>query len=450
VYGRNLRRVTQTRRSVIAGAVAAAGGTVLAACQQRREGGASEQVGAREAQLVVYMRDAEQEAFAKRSQEFMEKYPKIKIDFQGLPDYYTKVQAAFAGGVGPDVFYTHTSNLKYQEFAVKGIAAPIDDMLAKSKVDLSAYLGKAIEALKLDGKLYGLPVRGQFAWMFLYYNKRIFQEAGLNPPNPNWTFDDIVAAAEKLTIRRGDEVERWGYYHTYGGFEQTVAFVRNFNGEFFDPPDGPGKRCTLNSSQCLQAFQWIYDLWHKRKIATPTLNWNLFGEGKIAMVGARLAGERATVKNAVKDNFEWTFIKQPKGPGRYGGFLSTDALELRADTKYKPEAFEALVWYTNRESGIAAALQSQGSLTPGFRKDVYCSQELLNDSRFPRDAMQANCDNTNVTESYTYPHNLRLTEIEPILNKYLPQLQRNEAQPSASWLNDLAREIQVVLDMPRL
>jgi hypothetical protein len=168
------------------------------------------------------------------------------------------------------------------------------------------------------------------------------------------------------------------------------------------------------------------------------------------MVGARLAGERATVKNAVKDNFEWTFIKQPKGPGRYGGFLSTDALELRADTKYKPEAFEALVWYTNRESGIAAALQSQGSLTPGFRKDVYCSQELLNDSRFPRDAMQANCDNTNVTESYTYPHNLRLTEIEPILNKYLPQLQRNEAQPSASWLNDLAREIQVVLDMPRL
>ena len=63
---------------------------------------------------------------------------------------------------------------------------------------------------------------------------------------------------------------------------------------------------------------------------------------------------------------------------------------------------------TTKQSGVNIALQPVGSLTPGYRKDVYCADELLNDARYPKSAMQANCDNFEQPDTYVSPANLRL------------------------------------------
>ena len=78
--------------------------------------------------------------------------------------------------------------------------------------------------------------------------------------------------------------------------------------------------------------------------------------------------------------------------------------------------------HQQRQRGQPGALQPDGSLTPGFRKDVYCDDRLLNDPRFPKEAMKANCDNIDQPDSYVYPANFRLLQpgaVQEVLNKYL-------------------------------
>jgi len=163
----------------------------------------------------------------------------------------------------------------------------------------------------------------------------------------------------------------------------------------------------------------------------------------------RLAGERATYQMAANTKFDWGLEVMPKGPtGRRGGFLSTDSLQVAKASKLPDDAFNLLLWYTNKDSGIGAALQSQGSLTPGFRPDVYCSPELLNDSRFPKQAMQSNCDNASINESYTYPANFRIDEINTIIGQYEKDLWAGKQEPTTSYMKQYADAITKTAALP--
>ena len=99
------------------------------------------------------------------------------------------------------------------------------------------------------------------------------------------------------------------------------------------------------------------------------------------------------------------------------------------------------------------ALQPVGSLTPGYRKDVYCSDELLNDSRYPKSAMKANCDNFEQPDTYVYPANLRLTQpgaIQDVLNKYINDIFDGKQDATPAIMKQMTTEVQQLLDQPML
>jgi multiple sugar transport system substrate-binding protein len=369
-------------------------------------------------------------------------------------DLYQGQETLMAGGAIGDVHYAHQSNIKMQEYAVKGAAIPLDPFIGKDKTfRLGDYPQRAREAMRIiDNKVFALPVRGQVAWLFLYWNRDLLRKAGVQEPAPNWTLDDLVGAARRLQQPGGSGFYPVGY--SWGSFETAVANVRRFGGEFFDPADGAGEKCTMDSPQCQQAIKWFHDHIKAGLFAPRTWGAKEFGEGKLAFYFGRLAGERGTVANTAQQNFEWTFDIVPKGPtGRRGGFLSIDTQQINAATKDKDGAWELLKWLTNRDSGVNLALQPDGSLTPGFRKDVYCDDRLLNDPRFPKSAMKANCDNIDQPEGYTYPHNFRLTQpgaIQEVLNRYLNDIADLKQEPNPSVLKQMTAEIQTILDLPRL
>jgi hypothetical protein len=127
--------------------------------------------------------------------------------------------------------------------------------------------------------------------------------------------------------------------------------------------------------------------------------------------------------------------------------------QVNATTRSPDGAWELIKWLTNKQSGINIALQPAGSLTPGYRKDVYCSDELLNDSRFPKSAMKANCENFDKPETYVYPANLRLTQpgaLQTVLDSYLNDFTDLKQEPTPATLKQLTTDVQQVLDQPRL
>ena len=396
------------------------------------------------------------EGYNKNVDAFNEKYAgKYRaIHEQITGNLYEAQETAMAAGTAADLHYAHTSNLKHQEYAIKGVALQLDGFISRDRAfKLSDWPQRAQDVMKIvDGKFFGLPVRGQVSWQFLFWNRDMLARAGIPEPTPNWTLDELIANARKLQQPGNADF----YPIAYGGingFERITAEVRRFGGEFFEVPSGAGKKCLLDAAPCQQAIRWFYDHTKSGLFAPRTWAAIEFGQGKSAFLFGHLAGQRATVVNNAKGAFEWTFDIVPRGPARRGGFLSIDMQQINTSTKSQDGSWELIKWMTNKQSGINIALQPMGSLTPGYRKDVYCSDELLNDSRFPKSAMKANCDNFDQPETYVYPHNLRLTQpgaIQEVLNKYLNDIVDQKQEPTPAILRQMTTEVQQVLDQPRL
>jgi multiple sugar transport system substrate-binding protein len=128
---------------------------------------------------------------------FTQENPNITIDVQLTPweTYWTKMKAAATGGAAPDVFWMNGPN--YQLYATNGVLAELDEKIAADKVDLSAYPKALVDLYTVDGKHYGLPK--DFDTVGLWYNKELFDAAGVAYPDATWTWDTFKAAAAKLT-----------------------------------------------------------------------------------------------------------------------------------------------------------------------------------------------------------------------------------------------------------
>ncbi len=137
-------------------------------------------------------------------------------------EYWTKLETAASGGAVADVFQLNGPNIG--KYASAGIIVPIDDLVKEANIDLSNYPQALIDLYTVDSNLYGIAM--DYDTIGLWYNKELFDAAGLEYPNENWTWDDMASAAEKLTS--GDVygiiagcADQAGFYNTvpmYGGY----------------------------------------------------------------------------------------------------------------------------------------------------------------------------------------------------------------------------------------
>ncbi len=93
------------------------------------------------------------------------------------------------------------------ELVKQNMVLPLDPLIQQDGFDLKPY-GPGIETLRWEGKLHRLP--SAVTPNLLIYNKAMFQEAGIAPPTPDWTWDDLRVAAQKLTQGEGDQ-KIWGF-----------------------------------------------------------------------------------------------------------------------------------------------------------------------------------------------------------------------------------------------
>jgi ABC-type glycerol-3-phosphate transport system substrate-binding protein len=323
----------------------------------------------------------------------------------------------------------------------------VDRLVQRDRLDLKQWYEGGVNALKLDGKLFGLPARGQIGYCFLFYNRDLLAQAGVREPAETSTLDDLVAAAERLTVRDGS---RYGYNTQWGNFQHTLAAIRRWGGDLLS---ADGKRCTADTPQALQAVQWHWELWHRRQVMHPKAYADAqFGSGEIAMAGQMLAGARSALKTAAKDAFTWSMVLMPRGPaGKLGAELSVAPVGLSSQTRVADAAWEVVKWFTDRETGVQLGLQTRGSNTPGMRKDVYCDERLLADPAYPREILDRVCkamDNA-ATITYSVAHNFRQNDVNAVVTRHMNAVRENTAAPSAATMRAMTQEVQAVLDQPR-
>lgn len=248
--------------------------------------------------------DAENKALQDAVNAFMAANPGIKVELSLSPDYVTTMQTSFASGDYPEVFYVDSSKLP--DWAEAGVVAPAGDNIE----DMDDIYPSLIEVFTYKDTLYCAPK--DFSTMTLQYNKALFDAAGVEYPTAEWTWDDLRAAAEKLTGQNADGQAVLGLV-TPPNFERWLPFLYQAGGTLFDDSGA----LTLDTPEALQAIELYVGLVEDGLAGPPSAvdaGWGgeAFGNGRVAM-----AMEGNWVINYLKEQFpdlEWGVAPLPAGP----------------------------------------------------------------------------------------------------------------------------------------
>jgi multiple sugar transport system substrate-binding protein len=199
---------------------------------------------------------------------------KVKLQMVSWTDINQKITTLVSTNQAPDVLNLDA----YANFAGDDLLLPADDVL--SKKTQGDFLDKFSENGKFDGTQYGIPFVGSVRGLF--YNKDMFQQAGITSPPKTW--DELRADAKKISAK-GET----GYGMPLGPEEAQAEFSLFMWGNGGDWVDGD--TWTITKPQNVQALQFMNDLANQDKVTQPnpgTTNrtdlWKVFGAGKIGMV----------------------------------------------------------------------------------------------------------------------------------------------------------------------
>ena len=182
-------------------------------------------------------------------QAFEQKHPNISIEVQtaAYADYFTKLKTRIAGGSAPDAF-----ELNYENFVAYASAGSLLDLtpLAAADADFKpeVFYPRAYEVFQADGKQYGLPA--QFSVVLLFYNKDLFDAAGIAYPDASWTWREQQAAAEKLTDQATGV---WGVFQPIQFWEFYKVLAQS-GGSFFN---ADRTASTFNDARGVEAANWL-------------------------------------------------------------------------------------------------------------------------------------------------------------------------------------------------
>lgn len=138
---------------------------------------------------------------------------KVKVMDIGATDYDTKIPVLLSSGDTSDVITIKSMNI-YTSLVEKNQLMPLDDMVKESGIDMAPYQGSD-EGIRIGDQLYGLPFRNDY--YVLYYNKTLFDKAGVEYPKHDMTWDEYRELAKKMTSGEGNDKIYGGYCHTWPG-----------------------------------------------------------------------------------------------------------------------------------------------------------------------------------------------------------------------------------------
>ncbi len=269
-----------------------------------------------------------------------------RIIHEPIPsDYYTQVKTQLAGNTGADLFWIDQNNMALKS---EGVFMDLTECLADAEPgtagDLSDYYPGILAVNEYEGGIYGLPWIAQP--VVTYYNKALFDAAGLDYPTPDWTWDDFIEMAKALTLdTNGDgTVDQWGFINN--GWPPPFIFVWQAGGELISPDF---TSAPIDSPEFLEGFEFYLstafnpELSPSREIISEQGFGEMFKAGKIAMFMGGAADDLDRVPG-----LDVGVVRVPGHPktGSHTTFAWNASTVINAQTAYPELACKALVAVT--------------------------------------------------------------------------------------------------------
>ncbi len=269
-------------------------------------------------QYAFYASEPEAAIWKQLCQEFSQQSGRITVQpYHTNPDgdHFERMNTLLAAGSEPEVMMWTTKNLK--GWAVKDTFYPLDELVKKSKT----YKKDDIFPLEWQknlfrGKLLALALT--HSPLVIFYNKDVFQKAGLPEPthkwdDARWTWDALLELSRKLTKPGASPEATIFGFDNQDSWWSVQPFMWSNGGDYLSADD---TKVQIDSAPVVEAFQWVADLRLRHKVGPTAADRKLtqggtngmFFAGKLAMFTAITSTAPVL---AARDDVSWDVAALP-------------------------------------------------------------------------------------------------------------------------------------------
>jgi multiple sugar transport system substrate-binding protein len=280
----------------------------------------------------------------------------VKVTVSDWDTYWDKLQTGIAGGDAPDVFAM--DGPLFPDYQSRDVLLDLKPFIDREGYDLTQLADQAVKDFTTTGGQFGLP--RDLNVIALFYNKAMFDKAGVPYPDDTWDWAKLTEAAHRLTLKSAaGKVTQWGFYTETSDMENYWSSLVWQNGGDILAPDG--KTTALGSDQAVGGIQVLQDLIYKEKVMPePPLfaeTGDAFELGKAAM--AANGSWLVPTFEAAKLNFG--IAPLPKGPAGQATSINPTGAVVYAGTK-SPDAAWEFVKYLASPAAQTKLMELKASL----------------------------------------------------------------------------------------
>lgn len=374
---------------------------------------------------------------------------KVRMLLSG-PNPMQQVSTFCAGGKCPDVLMAW--EFSYAGLANRGVLLDLGDLLAHDRTFAARLRADSIASLydtfSFNGGQYAFPE--QWSGNFLFYNRKLFAQAGVPPPprrwDQPWSFGEFLDTATALTRRdRAGRVSQWGFVDTWVGAYSAGLFGMN-NGVPWSTPRTNPAHLNFGEPAFIEGVQFYADLATKHKVA-PTASetqsmstMDLFSAGKAGMA---LGGHWRYQTFDRADGLDFDVTVLPTGPrdNQARSNIGSTGLAIAASSPRRQQAWEFVKFATGPEG--QAVIGQTGLFVPVLRSAI--------DSPGFAGAHRRIGNLAVLTGGPAHSEGLPITpaweKINALMDRNFGPVLRG-SRPATSLANGLSREVDEVLRNP--
>lgn len=342
---------------------------------------------------------------------YTEANPNVTIEYVdlGSTDYMTMLSTQLSGGADLDVL-TIKDIPGYANLVKQNHLEPLNGFISDKGISTDVY-GGTVEQIQVDNEVYALPFRSDF-WV-IFYNKDLFDKAGVPYPTNDMTLDQYEQIARSMTSGSGSEKVYGAHHHTWRSAVQLFGIldgkntVVDGNYDFLKP--------TYERILKMQDDGIIMDY---ATLKTSSTHYSgVFYNNSVAMLNMGswfIATQIDKVKSGESAAVNWGIVKYPHPDGvEPGTTLGTiTSLAVNKKSAKKEAALDFLKFVTGEEG--AAVIASTGTI-PAIKNDEVL-QSIASIDGFPADENSKEALNTYKTY-LEMPMHEKSADIEVILNE---------------------------------
>ncbi len=360
-----------------------------------------------------------------------------------------KTETGFVAGTLQDICYGHMR--WYFMGCHKGIYMSLEDLIASDPPDdFDDFFPRWMEVNKFEGVQYQLPHYSKPGPVSsLIYNRQILEEAGVDEPTDEWSWQDLMEAALQCTDEE-NSVFGVNYRFIQNDIHSTTNVCRYFEENNDDDTSGSlmvddGTRFRMDTDTIREAMNYTLSLAHEHRafpLAGDDIEGGLFAAGKLAFQIGQVVNDYISNLQRVDGRFEIGHVVSPTGPkGARGTVNVGNQLMINSKSEVTDAAWGFLKTITSKEACIQSALEGIEpgrrsawvdprvvEVTPMLSKSVHLMDEYL--------------------EDFPMPSNLRYVEANSVFVNEMALVMAGDVTFD-EYMPTVVEEVQAIVDLDR-